>query len=777
MTLQRSDPAESLTRRALPGRSAEAWLTLLLFVGLASALLAFLLEWPHYRNVVERGGASQSGADRLILAWVVWAKTQLPLVPVILLAWGFAATGWQRATWPPLIVAVCATFAWILIDLSVQWTFGTNALTWLPFVWNAVREIGTADHFQWAGEWQELAFSILAVLGKAALAAVGVLAVSSLAARLLVRRLQLFATRRATLALIALHATAVVAAIPAQTALESRTGLRRLHSALPIPAGRDLAEGFRRALFDTGDTSAVSIVGVAPMPRKNSVERGVLLYNASPSPVSIDGWHLRDSLAQNSLALSGTIDAAQSLRIPVPFRSLRLRPTGDRVALVDPYGAVRHEVEYQETDVESGGMVLFQAETALDGYLDRISQGAGAVYARSFPELAVSRPFDAAVELGDPSVNVILVVLDSFRASALNAASMPRLHRWSERGLRLDRHYAATNVSALGTFTLLYGRSPVVYEPTLEDAIPPQSTASLRSAGYQARFLSSVPFERWQQMGRFINETTFDEVTFIPNDKRRYEGWPSRDIAALELVRQRIESADRPQFVVAFLISLHYPYAFPPEREKYGPAALSSNLRWSAEELEQLRNRYKNAAAFMDDEVSNLIDSLDPERNLVIVTGDHGESLFEDGAIGHSSRASEYQTRVPLVMVGPGVEPQVIRSATSHEDVVPTLLHAVARRPMTIAGAHGRDLLAAVPTTDQVLLRPSSLSEPGELVLVRGQQRLAFQYRSDRPEIEAIGFIDEAGQPEWRLQYQETSPVVWIEAFRAEMQRLTAGPR
>ena len=57
------------------------------------------------------------------------------------------------------------------------------------------------------------------------------------------------------------------------------------------------------------------------------------------------------------------------MRIPVPLRSLRLRPTGDRVALVDPYGMVRHEVQYRETDVESGGMVLFQAETALDGYL------------------------------------------------------------------------------------------------------------------------------------------------------------------------------------------------------------------------------------------------------------------------------------------------------------------------------------------------------------------------------------------------------------------------
>jgi hypothetical protein len=777
MPLQLSDSAEPQTRRAPPGPSAEAWLTLLLFVGLASALLAFFLEWPHYRDVVERGGASQSGPDRLILAWVVWSKTQLPLVPVILLAWGLAATGWQRATWPLLVVAVCATFAWILIDLSVQWTFGTNALTWLPFVWNAVREIGTADHFQWAGEWQELAVAILALLGKAALAAVGVLAISRLAARVLVRRLHLFATRRATFALIALHATAVVAAIPVQAALESRTGLRRLHSALPIPAGRDLAEGFRRALFDAADASAVSIVGVASAPRKNSVEREILLYNASPSPVSLDGWHLRDSLPRNSLALSGTIDPAQSLRIPVPLRSLRLRPTGDRVALVDPYGAVRHEVQYRATDVESGGMVWFQAETALDAYLDRVSQGASAVYARSFPELAVSRSVDAAVELGNPSVNVILVILDSFRASALDAASMPRLHRWSERGLRLDRHYAATNVSALGTFTLLYGRSPVVYEPTLEDSIPPQSTASLRSAGYQARFLSSVTFERWQQMGRYVNETTFDEVRFIPNDGLRYKGWPSRDIAALELVRQRIESADRPQFIVAFLISLHYPYAFPPDREKYGPAMLSSNLRWSAEELEQLRNRYRNAAAFMDEEVSKLIDSLDPERNLVIVTGDHGESLFEDGAIGHSSRASEYQMRVPFVMVGPGVEPHVIRRATSHEDVVPTLLHAVARRPVPVAGVHGRDLLESPPTTDQVLLRPSSRSEPGELVLVRGQERLAFQYRADRPEIEALGFIDEAGQPEWRLEYQETSPVAWIEAFRAEMQRLTAGPR
>jgi hypothetical protein len=40
------------------------------------------------------------------------------------------------------------------------------------------------------------------------------------------------------------------------------------------------------------------------------------------------------------------------------------------------------------------------------------------------------------------------------------------------------------------------------------------------------------------------------------------------------------------------------------------------------------------------------------EEAAVIVTADHGESLFEDGALGHGYALNDYQTRIPLVVSG-----------------------------------------------------------------------------------------------------------------------------
>ncbi len=78
----------------------------------------------------------------------------------------------------------------------------------------------------------------------------------------------------------------------------------------------------------------------------------------------------------------------------------------------------------------------------------------------------------------------------------------------------------------------------------------------------------------------------------------------------------------------------------------------------------------------------------------MIITGDHGQSFFEDGAWIHFGPLSEVQTRVPLIMRGPGIPTLLVRRATSHVDLLPTVLHALAGHPLEMARSHGRDLLA-----------------------------------------------------------------------------------
>jgi uncharacterized membrane protein len=43
------------------------------------------------------------------------------------------------------------------------------------------------------------------------------------------------------------------------------------------------------------------------------------------------------------------------------------------------------------------------------------------------------------------------------------------------------------------------------------------------------------------------------------------------------------------------------------------------------------------------------------DNTLVVVTADHGESLFDDGFLGHGHMLNEQQTRIPFIINRPGV--------------------------------------------------------------------------------------------------------------------------
>ena len=41
------------------------------------------------------------------------------------------------------------------------------------------------------------------------------------------------------------------------------------------------------------------------------------------------------------------------------------------------------------------------------------------------------------------------------------------------------------------------------------------------------------------------------------------------------------------------------------------------------------------------------------ENTTLVILGDHGESLFEDGFLGHGHTINDYQTQIPLVTNDP----------------------------------------------------------------------------------------------------------------------------
>ena len=390
------------------------------------------------------------------------------------------------------------------------------------------------------------------------------------------------------------------------------------------------------------------------------------------------------------------------------------------------------------------------------------------LYASRFAYLTRPHQVDEDVAItGDPP-SVFVIVVESFRHDTLDAGMMPRLAEWSRRGLRCKRHYAGSYYSEQGLFALLYGRFPIAYNETLEARVPPQLPHTLRRNGYDLTYTTGHP-ERWNGRELFMNATVFDRVV------RQTDGdWPQWDRDALNAAVEALDaSGDKPRFVLSFLISSHFEYRYPRKYEIHTP--VENTIRWeigsidhrdklTAELREPLLNRYRNCMAFLDDLIMDTIERIDPAKHIVVVTGDHGESLLEDGRYGHGFAFSEMQTRVPMLIVGPGVEPRTIDRATAHADIPVTLLHALNGRPTPIRFQNGRDLLAPnAPAHDETLLCFSRHGEVGATIL-SGEHRLGLRLDLSEPRAVVTEVQNTSGDPIDLVPDQFPTPPVWRSA-------------
>jgi arylsulfatase A-like enzyme len=152
----------------------------------------------------------------------------------------------------------------------------------------------------------------------------------------------------------------------------------------------------------------------------------------------------------------------------------------------------------------------------------------------------------------------------------------------------------------------------------------------------------------------------------------------SKAIAGLD------EDATRPFLAWVHLYEPHAPYD-PPEamRVRFPPTMIGA---------------YDAEIATADEQVGRLIDHLAAtgrlDRTIVVVLGDHGESLGEHGEEQHGFFVYDATIRIPLVLAGPGIAPRVVGDQVRIVDVMPTVLELVGA-PVP-APVQGRSLLPLV---------------------------------------------------------------------------------
>lgn len=296
--------------------------------------------------------------------------------------------------------------------------------------------------------------------------------------------------------------------------------------------------------------------------------------------------------------------------------------------------------------------------------------------------------------------NIVWLAVESLRFDMLDPKIMPNLWDLSEKSLRLEQHYSGGNVTQMGIFAMFYGLYGNYFFPMQAARRQPVLMEVLQQENYQFGLYTSTNFI----YPPFV-ETVFANMN--PADMHPLgEGAPAwkRDEQNIGEVLKFIDGRDRqrPFMSYMFFESPHANYNFPPESVIARPYLEDFNYLTAdmAAQMGPIKNRYINAAHFVDQQIGRVVAGL-RERNLldntvIIVLGDHGEEFMErSGRWGHAAEFNRYQTSTVAVMAVPGQPPRVIKGISSHLDIPATLLPLLGVRNPPEDYSLGSNLLAS----------------------------------------------------------------------------------
>lgn len=270
-------------------------------------------------------------------------------------------------------------------------------------------------------------------------------------------------------------------------------------------------------------------------------------------------------------------------------------------------------------------------------------------------------------------MNLILIVLDTWRFDVMNDQVTPNIYRFGKKSWVFSEHVSGGNATGPGIFSLFYG-IPATYWTAMQSQHRSPVLLDVLQKTYDMKVISSAEI-----YAPPLNQTVFHGIKDLQENQQPGNTPRVRDEQVTQQFKQWIvdpRRAEKPFFTFLYYDSIHS-YC---DAEYKEPFKVGDCNRLLPKDRENLFNHYKNAAYFVDQQVQEVIATLETQallkNTVIIITADHGEEFDDNhlGYWGHGSNYTPYQIRVPLMVYWPGQQPQLFSHQTSHFDVVPTLM-------------------------------------------------------------------------------------------------------
>lgn len=278
-------------------------------------------------------------------------------------------------------------------------------------------------------------------------------------------------------------------------------------------------------------------------------------------------------------------------------------------------------------------------------------------------------------------VNIMLIVIDSWRLDTFNADNTPNLWSLTETGARFTQHMASGNATRTGIFGLFYGIPGTYWQGMLANNQGPVLIERLQQLDYQLGIFAAAQ----------LRNPEFDRTVFarVKNLRIGSEGASAPELDA-NLTHDWLTWYDKrdthkPAFSFLFFDSAHA-YDFPKDYpHQYQPMLSDVNYLQLNNSTDPVPffNRYKTSIHYIDSLIGPVVAKLketgDLANTLIIVTGDHGQEINDNkqNFWGHNSNFTAAQVHVPFALVGPKITAGTnldTKQLTGHKDLAPTLM-------------------------------------------------------------------------------------------------------
>lgn len=362
--------------------------------------------------------------------------------------------------------------------------------------------------------------------------------------------------------------------------------------------------------------------------------------------------------------------------------------------------------------------------------------------------------------------DVAIFLADTFRADLLGfetglGSLTPNLDRFIGEAAHFERTWSSSTWTLPAHSSLFTGLQPTqhgAYEVSSRLSDDAFTLAErLRGLGYRTLALTDGAF-----VSRAFGIDQGFEI-FLEVDTRG-----ELDLGFDRLSRLLPTDDPRPLFLFFHTYRTHVPYFVDPETEArlgevlgIGPTWTEmgrrfvqqaesegvpvTSLLFTPRDFAHALALYRGGAADLDRGFARWLDVLATDGRddgLVVFTSDHGEAFGEhDGYHGHSGDLWEEQTRVPLLIRGPGVVPGRYQHPASLVDVPRTIFALLDLSPAPIWG--GRALLGAGASSAPLDRTVELFATPDSIALVEKGVKL----RAAGPDLELTSVFDLATDP------------------------------